>query len=310
MKYRRKINGQWGPWENIKIKSLDSLPIGTGIEFYGPKNKIPTGFLICDGSAISRTTYSDLFELIGTTYGTGDGSTTFNLPDYQGRVGVGINENDTDFNVVGETGGSKELQSHNHGNLWQVGSGGGTGTGSYDGMPSVLGSYAIPGMASWNTKNAGTGDSGNLQPYIAIWKLIKATNTTPTMASVVNSYNTSTEDSYSCDYQNKHYGGVELFTGYTSGNVTLSDSASNYSYIEVYGQKSGCYGYVKIYSPNGKQFGLAVHNAYESNNIQQIFGRYTISGTTITKDFEVYMNNNSAPSNSNDIKIEKVIGYK
>lgn len=45
----------------------------------------PDGFLICDGTAVSRTTYSDLFDSIGTTYGSGDGSTTFNLPDLRGE---------------------------------------------------------------------------------------------------------------------------------------------------------------------------------------------------------------------------------
>lgn len=49
----------------------------------------PSGWLICDGTAISRSTYSTLFTIISTTYGVGDGSTTFNLPDLRGRVPVG-----------------------------------------------------------------------------------------------------------------------------------------------------------------------------------------------------------------------------
>ena len=53
----------------------------------------PAGYLVCDGSAVSRTTYAALFTLLGTTFGTGDGSTTFNLPDYRGRVLVGIGTN-------------------------------------------------------------------------------------------------------------------------------------------------------------------------------------------------------------------------
>lgn len=47
---------------------------------------IPTGYLLCDGSAVSRTTYANLFAAIGTTYGSGDGSTTFNLPDYREKT--------------------------------------------------------------------------------------------------------------------------------------------------------------------------------------------------------------------------------
>lgn len=46
---------------------------------------IPTGYLLCDGSAVSRTTYADLFAAIGTTYGSGDGNSTFNLPDFGGN---------------------------------------------------------------------------------------------------------------------------------------------------------------------------------------------------------------------------------
>ena len=56
--------------------------IGQIIEF--PSNLIPSNTLLCDGSEISRTTYSELFNVIGTIYGEGDGSTTFNIPDYRG----------------------------------------------------------------------------------------------------------------------------------------------------------------------------------------------------------------------------------
>jgi len=50
----------------------------------------PTGWLICDGAAVSRTTYSELFSVIGTTHGSGDGSNTFNIPDYRGRFLRGV----------------------------------------------------------------------------------------------------------------------------------------------------------------------------------------------------------------------------
>lgn len=59
--------------------NLEVEPIGTIYAFAG--NNIPSGYLPCNGSAISRTTYADLFAVIGTTYGSGDGSTTFNLPN-------------------------------------------------------------------------------------------------------------------------------------------------------------------------------------------------------------------------------------
>lgn len=77
----------------------------------------PYGFLMCDGSAVSRSTYSDLFDTIGTTYGPGDGATTFNIPDLTGRIPIGISGNV----VLGDTGGEEmhtltttELPSHGH----------------------------------------------------------------------------------------------------------------------------------------------------------------------------------------------------
>lgn len=69
----------------------------------------PSGWLLCNGSAISRTTYADLFTAIGTTYGVGDGSTTFNIPDLRSRVPVGADSSQTEFDALGETGGVKEV---------------------------------------------------------------------------------------------------------------------------------------------------------------------------------------------------------
>lgn len=68
----------------------------------------PTGWLLCNGAAVSRTTYSDLFDIIGTTYGEGDGTTTFNLPNLKGKVIVGHDSSDEDFDTLGQTGGEKE----------------------------------------------------------------------------------------------------------------------------------------------------------------------------------------------------------
>lgn len=79
----------------VKRKELMPwMPPGAVIPYAG--KSAPYGWLICDGSAVSRTTYADLFEVIGTTFGSGDGSTTFNLPDLRGRVAVGV---DSDANL-------------------------------------------------------------------------------------------------------------------------------------------------------------------------------------------------------------------
>lgn len=75
----------------LKAKFLDDIIfeslIGT-IQMFGGSTP-PNGWLLCDGSAVSRTTYATLYAVIGTTYGTGDGSTTFNLPDLRGRAPIG-----------------------------------------------------------------------------------------------------------------------------------------------------------------------------------------------------------------------------
>lgn len=140
-------------------------------------------------------------------------------------------------------------------------------------------------------------------------RIRKVSNTRPLSATVVSEYNNNQINAYSCDYLNGKTG-VVLYNAGTVGNVTLSDSSANYSAIEVYAQKSGCWGSTKIYSPNGKQFGLSIHNAYDTTAIQQLFGNYTISGNTIVKNRELYMNDNGTPMSSNDIAIQFVIGYK
>jgi microcystin-dependent protein len=97
------------------------VPTGTILEFGG--SAAPTGFLMAQGQAVSRTTYSALFAVFGTTYGVGDGSTTFNLPDKRGRVSIGAGTGSGLTNrVLGVTGGEEthalvtaELASHTHG---------------------------------------------------------------------------------------------------------------------------------------------------------------------------------------------------
>lgn len=97
------------------------LPIGSIIAHAGVS---AVGYLLCDGSAYSRTVQAALFSVIGTTYGPGDGSTTFNVPDARGRTligsGTGVYSGAT-VHVLGTTGGEEkhtlleaELASHNH----------------------------------------------------------------------------------------------------------------------------------------------------------------------------------------------------
>ena len=66
------------------------VPIGVVVPFAGPSQNVPPGWLLCDGSEVSRTQFSDLFGMIGGLHGTGDGVMSFNLPDYRGRFLRGV----------------------------------------------------------------------------------------------------------------------------------------------------------------------------------------------------------------------------
>lgn len=163
----------------INSSKMDMLPVGTVFPWFS--NDIPTNFLELNGQAVSRTTYSDLFELYGTTYGTGDGSTTFNLPDLSGRVPVGLNVNKEWFDQLGKTGGNEEvtltidqIPSHSH-NIkiradydYDIGVGSG-------------GSLMGTGQFNWSANNqfinentGGGQPHTNLQPYITVKYIVKA----------------------------------------------------------------------------------------------------------------------------------------
>ncbi len=97
-------------------------PVGAVVLW--PGAALPAGWLECDGSAVSRTTYAALFAVVGTTYGSGNGSSTFNLPNLTGRFAVGQDAGQAEFDVLGESGGSKSvtltsaqsgLPAHGHG---------------------------------------------------------------------------------------------------------------------------------------------------------------------------------------------------
>lgn len=74
-------------FDGANLTGIEGIPTATIVPWSSAS--VPSGFLECDGSNVSRTTYADLFAIVGTTYGTGDGATTFGLPDLQDNVAIG-----------------------------------------------------------------------------------------------------------------------------------------------------------------------------------------------------------------------------
>lgn len=104
--------------------SSSSRLVGELVQTFFDPSSPPTGYLECNGAAVSRSTYAALFAVVGTTFGVGDGSTTFNLPNMGGRSAIGFvngGDGDSDYGVIGELHGIKkhqlvqaELPDHTH----------------------------------------------------------------------------------------------------------------------------------------------------------------------------------------------------
>ena len=176
----------WGGKLNTVIGNLDTLiaaacPIGL-VQLW-PKSTAPnSSWLVCDGSAISRSTYSDLYTVIGVTYGSGDGSTTFNLPDFRARVPVGYNADTitgrSTRSIAASSGAEthdlqiSEIPSHTHSNSLSN-----TGTGDTAQQTTVADtghghsitpnphshSYTDPTIGSWQRTEYDT--SGTTREY-------------------------------------------------------------------------------------------------------------------------------------------------
>jgi microcystin-dependent protein len=170
----------------FSLSAANGIPPGALIPYAG--SQAPLGFLLCQGQAVSRSTFADLFAAIGTTYGIGDGTSSFNVPNIQGRFVVGLNPSDPPFaNLAGTGGESKhtlapnEMPIHAHGDItdWEVSEASWANESS--GNPGDRLAVANAGRRSgqrlysqFTTNNAGGGEPHNtLPPYIALNYLIK-----------------------------------------------------------------------------------------------------------------------------------------
>lgn len=181
LKYRNKASGAWIALLQSNATPVDNnyfVPTGGVIEW--PAAAAPTGFLLCDGSAVSRTTYANLFTVIGETWGAGDGVTTFNVPNCKGRVSIGLDITQTEFDALAKTGGAKTVaHTHSIANSGFGVSGGSVGTvGSgvlVVGSGSAEASETLESLrSSANAITSGAAsDTNNLPPYVVINKIIK-----------------------------------------------------------------------------------------------------------------------------------------
>lgn len=192
-----QMNGQLDG-ENLAESIRNALiPIGTVLATV--RSSAPEGFLLCQGQEVSRTTYAALFAAMGTTYGAGNGTTTFNLPDFRGRVPVGVEAGSGRLTpqpgAQGQAGGSSILQTHAHGagslvtsdentvHSHQLGWFGNIrheGTGIAYNTVDVGGSTNTTGQnvfhkhtISGSTAAEGGGGSGNMQPYQVVQWMVR-----------------------------------------------------------------------------------------------------------------------------------------
>lgn len=172
----------------------DTLPIGGIIAF--ASDTIPSGWLLCDGRAVSRTEYAELFKVIGTKHGSGNGSTTFNLPNPKGRTLVGKDSTDTDFNELGKTGGEKthtltvdEMPSHKHELIVNKQQGGANAA-----LQPTWGTAFSSTDSGSILATGGDQPHNNLQPHIVTNFIIKAKNTVVVKGDVIQENGTASEN--------------------------------------------------------------------------------------------------------------------
>jgi len=176
-------------FDGANLTGIEGTATGTIVPWSSAS--VPTGFLECDGAAVSRSTYSALYAIVGTTYGAGDGASTFNLPNLADNVAVGkspgkalastggANTVASTGNVGGSTANATlstpQLASHNHLIVGQA-----FGPGSNSRLSAAMGGGVYTGNRgdggghSHNMSANFSGDATSvLQPYLTLLYIIK-----------------------------------------------------------------------------------------------------------------------------------------
>lgn len=266
----------------------DTLPVGSVIEWNS--DIIPVNWLLCNGQEISRTDYADLFKILGTKYGQGDGSTTFNLPNRKGNVAVGKDENDEDFNELGKTGGEKEhtltvaeMPSHNHEPTTNS---------------AVMAKSGQNEMAQETTggrtyelltigKTGGSQPHNNLQPYIVSNFIIKAKQSAGLVATVVDNLESESETDALSAKQGK-----VLYDKFSKNIITAKGNSSGDTLAPADGAKIELENAISV----GTKLTLENGGVKIGANIKKIMLSATTtftSGQASRYSLEIYKNNNS-----------------
>jgi microcystin-dependent protein len=193
-------------FDGANLSGIEGIPTATIVPW--STASVPSGFLECAGAAVSRSTYAALFAIIGTTYGAGDGSTTFNVPDLQDNVAIGksgtknlgstggANTVTPTGNISGNVAGSTanatlatgQLASHNHQLLGQGGEVAINGPGlqqtqvvNFNNQATQYATTTAAGSGQGHSHNMSANFSGSfsgsansvVQPYLTVMYIIK-----------------------------------------------------------------------------------------------------------------------------------------
>lgn len=265
----------------MDISGLDGFPIG-GIAAYGGVT-IPDGWLLCDGTTVSRELYSDLFKAVGTVFGEGDGSTTFALPNLSSKFIYGT----SDTGTVGDTGGEEnhtltvnEMPSHDHIIHANIPNAGGNDTLILKNV-----AYWSSGVDMHTYATGGSQPHNNMPPYIKLYYIIKASQQTPIQAVVEDSLSsTSTTNALSANMGKVLNDKIsaqritlvigDSWTSTEEDSVNARDGANNWiHYFEplqdelIYQKAEGGSGFVKSGVTSGQTFVTQLTNLLSDESI-------------------------------------------